>query len=151
MKYLIPILFIFLIPLTVFSQSMESLRSNYTKAVANKDLCATIIKELEHNNATPKLRAYLGAYQTIWANHAGNPVNKLATFNKGKNNIEYAILKSPNDIEIRFLRYSVQKEAPHFLGYSNHLAEDEAYLRTHIAEIDAPTLKALVERILQNK
>lgn len=88
-----------------------------------------MIEELELSKEKSVIAlAYLGAYQTVWANHIFNPLTKLATFKKGKKNIELAISKEPENIEIRYIRFSVQKNAPSFLGYNSHLKEDRDFL-----------------------
>ncbi len=38
--------------------------------------------------------AYLGGLLTIWANHLSNPISKLDTFKRDRNNIEKAINKA---------------------------------------------------------
>lgn len=47
--------------------------------------------------------AYLGGLQTIWANHVFSPISKLNTFKEGKKNIEQAIKKEPENVELRFI------------------------------------------------
>ena len=93
--------------------------------------------------------AYLGAYQTIWANHVFNPLSKLATFKKGKNNIELAISKEPENVEIRYIRFSVQKNAPSFLGYNSHLKEDKDFLVKNKKNINSDLLQKNIETLLK--
>lgn len=111
------------------SSDLNEVRSSYSKAVLDKKLCEKMIEELELSKEKSVIAlAYLGAYQTVWANHIFNPLTKLATFKKGKKNIELAISKEPENIEIRYIRFSVQKNAPSFLGYNSHLKEDRDFL-----------------------
>ena len=60
------------------------MRSNYNKAVTDKDLCALMIKDLQQTDNETLPLAYLGGLETVWAKHAVNPISKLKTFNKGK-------------------------------------------------------------------
>ena len=131
------------------SMSLEEIRNNYGKAVANKSICKSMINELNTNNINAVQQAYLGAYQSVWANHAINPIEKLSTFNKGKNNIEKAVKKNANNIEIRFLRFSIQKKSPGFLRYKNHMVQDEKFLIQHQSSITSPALKKMVTDILK--
>lgn len=137
-----------LIGFSASAQSLTELRTNYTKAVKSKTICEQMISQLEKNASTPVYLAYLGAYQTIWANHVINPISKLNTFKKGKNNLEKAISSDQNLIESRFLRYSIQKNAPQFLGYSKHLNEDELFLKKHLKEVQSPELYNAIKSIL---
>lgn len=130
--------------------SLEDIRKNYEISVSDKKVCQSMIEQLSHRLNNNVHLAYYGAFQTIWANHTGNPFEKLKTFNKGKKNIDKAALLSPNSVEIIFIRYSIQKQSPKFLGYKGHLKEDEAYLLKHIKDITNLHLKSMVHNILNN-
>lgn len=131
--------------------SMEEVRNNYVKAVSDKQVCKTMISNLigNHENNNVYL-AYLGAFQAIWANHTINPIEKLNTFNKGKNNIDKALKMSEDNIEIRFIRYSIQKKTPAFLGYKDALQIDKDFLLQRQHTISSPALKRMVNNILKS-
>ena len=93
--------------------------------------------------------AYLGALQTIWANHTLNPLSKLSTFKKGKKNIEAAIKKEPNNAESRFIRLSVQKNAPKFLGYQSNIKEDVEFIKNNRSQIKSNILNQYIEPLLK--
>ncbi len=133
----------------VFSQNidLDYLRQNYEKAVEDKVLCQNMIKSLEAKKDQTIYLAYLGGLQTIWANHTFNPLAKLNTFNKGKANIEQAIQKDKENIEIRFIRLSVQKNAPSFLSYNSQVKEDEQYVRNNKHKIKSIYLLQLINKI----
>lgn len=88
---------------------LDYVRNNYNKAVANKNLCARMIEDLKPVKSEPLYLAYLGGLQAIWANHVVNPIAKLNTFREGRKNIEIAVLKEPNNVEVRFIRFSIKK------------------------------------------
>ena len=77
---------------------LEEVRKNYQTAVTDENVCQSMIEELSPNLTTNVLLAYYGAFQTIWANHAINPIEKLETFNKGRKNIDKAAENSPNNL-----------------------------------------------------
>jgi hypothetical protein len=81
--------------------------------------------DLEIND--PVLIAYKGAAEMTMANCVGNPWKKYQYFKKGKEKIETAITKYPDNFEIRYLRFAVQSNLPGFLNY-NHLEEDVHFL-----------------------
>ena len=109
-----------------------------------------MIEELELSKEKSVIAlAYLGGYQTIWANHVFNPLSKLATFKKGKNNIELAISKEPENVEIRYIRFSVQKNAPSFLGYNNNLKEDRDFLVKNKKNINSDFVQKNIETLLK--
>ena len=130
--------------------SLEVVRNNYQIAVQDKDICLSMIQQLENNHESNVYLAYLGAFQTIWANHTFNPIEKMNTFNKGKINIEKAVKLSPNDVEIIFIRHSVQKNCPGFLGYDDNLIEDKNFLYKNLGSITSATLNSMVENLLKS-
>ncbi|WP_313216128.1 hypothetical protein [Soonwooa sp.] len=132
------------------NSDLNEVRTSYNKAVLDKKLCKNMIDELELSKEKSVIAlAYLGAYQTIWANHVFNPLSKLATFKKGKNNIELAISKEPENVEIRYIRFSVQKNAPSFLGYNNNLKEDRDFLVKNKKNINSDLLQKNIETLLK--
>jgi len=108
---------------------LNYIRENYYKAFNDKKLCIQMLKDLKSLENESVYLAYLGAFQTICANHFFNPISKLNIFNKGKKNIELAVDKNPNNIEIRFIRLSVQKNSPSFLNYKININEDKMFLK----------------------
>ena len=132
------------------NSDLNEVRASYSKAVLDKKICKKMIEELELSKEKSVIAlAYLGAYQTIWANHVFNPLSKLATFKKGKNNIELAISKEPENVEIRYIRFSVQKNAPSFLGYNSHLKEDRDFLVKNKKNINSDLLQKNIETLLK--
>ncbi|MBB5440428.1 hypothetical protein HDC92_004129 [Pedobacter sp. AK017] len=110
-----------------------------------------MIAELEKtkNNSATHL-AYLGGLQTIWTNHVFSPISKLNTFKEGKKNIEQAIKNEPNNAELRFIRLSVQKNAPSFLGYKSSIDEDTEFIKKNKNQISSDILHKNIETLLIN-
>ena len=128
---------------------LEELRANYAKLSNDKELCANVIVELDHiKNISAIYLGYLGGAQTINSKHVSNPLNKLKTFNKGKKNIEEAIRIEPENLELRFIRLSVQKNAPSFLNYYSKVEEDTQILSENRHKISSINLRRNIEKIL---
>lgn len=150
MKILMLFSTVLLMNVSFKNSDLNEVRTSYSKAVLDKKLCKKMIEELELSKEKSVIDlAYLGAYQTIWANHVFNPWSKLATFRKGKNNIELAISKEPENVEIRYIRFSVQKNAPSFLGYNNNLKEDKDFLVKNKKNINSDFLQKNIETLLK--
>jgi hypothetical protein len=123
------------------SMDLETVRLNYDKAASDKKLCQAMIETLRTNTESAVHRAYLGAFQTIWAKHSSNPISKLQTFKKGKRNIEEAVMSKPDNVEIRLLRLSVQSNCPSFLGYKKNIEEDKKFILSNTKNITSVFLK----------
>ncbi len=57
--------------------------------------------------------------------------------------------KEPENIEIRFIRLSVQKYAPSFLGYNKNIKEDLSFIQKNRQEIKSQILLNNVDKLLK--
>src|SRR4051812_28711448 len=65
----------------------------------------------------PLAAAYLAAAEMASAQYKINPLSKLSAFNSGKKMLEGAVNSDSINVEIRYIRYTIQNNAPSFLGY----------------------------------
>lgn len=109
---------------------MVKLRGLYYKAASNKEDAVSFYNYLKNNPGINSgvFSAYSGMSYMIRANYAFNPYNKLSFFIKGKDKLETSIENNPHVVELRFLRYCIQTNAPAFLGYNSKIKEDKTYL-----------------------
>lgn len=150
LKKVVVLVIFSLVGMACYGQSMdlESIRANYKKAVLDKKLCLTMIKGLSRGTESPVHLTYLGAFQMIWAKHVINPISKLKTFNMGKKKIEDAVMAEPNNLEIRILRLSVQKNSPAFLGYHKNVEEDQKFIQANNKNITSTHLRNMLEDLI---
>ncbi|HET8963249.1 MAG TPA: hypothetical protein VFM99_05095 [Chitinophagales bacterium] len=135
---------------TTSKLSLDDIRRNYQLAVDNKSICRNMIDQLGDNTGDNVQLAYRGAFQTIWAHHTYNPVSKFNTFNAGKDNIEKAVALSPYNVEIIFIRYSIQKNCPSFLGYKSNMQSDRNFLQNNLNNITSAELKKMAVAVLNS-
>jgi len=137
---------VFMMVSNFFSMSdveVATLRKLYYEAAENK----TAVKKLSallakvNDNSDAILIGYRGATEMMEAKYAFNPVTKLSRFNKGKNYLEKAIKKEPKQVELRFIRFSIQTNLPSFLGYNDHIKIDKDALINSVVKIDDKQLK----------
>ncbi|MEJ7779687.1 MAG: hypothetical protein WKF68_08855 [Daejeonella sp.] len=131
--------------------SISEVRLKLHKATSNEKACRELIAELgpynERNNAL--FTGYRGGANMIMAKHVFNPFSKLSYFNKGKSMLEKAIQAEGKNVELRFLRYSIQTNVPVFLGYKSHLKNDYDFLKQAIPAIKDSNLKKIITSYLQ--
>jgi hypothetical protein len=112
---------------------IHTLRREYLQAVENEKKTDELLATLTRlNSQEPLLIGYKGALEALKAKHAFNPYNKMNYLKKAQKTFEQAIGLSPEDVELRFLRFSVQHYLPAFLGASKHLEEDKQVIVQHI-------------------
>jgi len=148
-------IFLLLSALFIFSSftiySLDDVRKNYSQLATDKKMCSELLAQLEKNKDQSLTHlAYLGSLQTIWANHVFSPISKLKTFNKGKKNIEQAIKKEPDNVELRFIRLSVQKNAPTFLEYHSNIKEDIQFIKNNRSQIKSNVINQYIESLLKD-
>lgn len=81
-----------------------------------------------------RLMAYKGTARATSASCVLSPFAKLSRFKEGKSLIEKSVETDSNNVEIRFLRLSVQLNAPDFLNYSDMINADRALIVQRLAE-----------------
>lgn len=133
--------------------SLSQVRSLYQRASEEEKAGKKLLKLTEeYDEENPVFLGYYGAAHMMMAKHVINPFSKMSHFNKGKKLYTRAIGSAPENIELRFLRFAVQSEAPGFLGYKENLEEDKNFLLSHIQKVSDPELyKMIVEYLLDSK
>lgn len=152
MKKLFILFLIAYIPFRLFAGDKDLLkvRDLYYRASANKEDAEIFHEYLiaKPEITTDLLSGYKGISYMIKANYSWNPYNKLSFFNKGKDLLDNAIGKDPSNVELRFLRYCVQANAPGFLGYSGKIKEDKALILYGYAFLKDTDLKYRIKNYL---
>lgn len=129
--------------------NVDKMRADYASAVKDKKLCETNLKILaQANTATEK--GYLAAYEILWAKHMGNPFSKMGQFKKGKKLLESVIIKYPDNIDLRFIRWSVQTHAPSFLNYHNDRLRDKQFLVHNLSKLPNPEGRKIIYAYLKD-
>lgn len=110
----------------LFADELAELRKDYFASINNEKAAEKFYVNLKKKSPTdPLVMAYYGSAQALRAKHAFNPYNKISYLKSGLKTLEAAVNKSPDNLEIRFLRFSLEHYIPAFLGYSKHLETDK--------------------------
>src|SRR5690606_25816949 len=127
MKYLFFI--IFFASFISNAQDLKEIRAEYPIAVENAETANKLAADLLKVNATkPILVAYNGAVSTLKAKFAKEKNEKKEFFKEGVSLIESAVTAEPSNIEIRYIRLSVQENSPKFLGYHKNIEQDKEFV-----------------------
>jgi len=132
----------------ILAIDLEVIRTNYERAVKDESLCQQIMMELSHKTDSTIYLGYFGAFQAIWANHVSSPFVKLSTFKTGKRNIEKSIEIEPNNVELRFVRLSIQLNSPFFLNYRHRIEEDKLFIKNNLNTITSESLKQMCSKLI---
>ena len=76
-------------------------------------------------NKSPLITGYTGTLQALKAKHHWNPYYKVKYVKDAEKIFAKAIAADPHNIEIRFLRFSVDYKLPRLLGYTKNMEADK--------------------------
>jgi hypothetical protein len=127
---------------------LPQLRLTFEQSVHQEAKARYLIETLEQGQGALN-QGYLGATYMVMANHTANPLSKLKYFKKGKGLLEQAISASPNNAELRMLRYAVQISVPGFLNYSSQQGADRAFLQASLKNMEDPALRNKISEVLK--
>lgn len=85
----------------------------------------------------------------LMAKHVINPFSKLSYFKKGRIMLEKAINTDKNNVELRFLRYTIQTSVPAFLNYSQDKKQDKEFLISSLVSLEDHELKQAINNYLK--
>ena len=140
-----------------FSTDLPQIRKEYYAAVNSEKASDKFYQRLKQlNSDKPLLKAYLGSAQAIRARHAINPYNKIKYLNEGLKTLQIAVKNDPENLEIRFLRFSLQHYVPAFLGKSKELTMDKTkivslFSQRKFGSLDEPMLRSIVSFMKESK
>ncbi|MFN5183636.1 MAG: hypothetical protein ACK5D5_11510 [Bacteroidota bacterium] len=132
---------------------MKTVRTLFFEATKSKAKTESMIKYLQNKNTfnDPVLKGYLGMSHILLAKHGFNFFTRLNNFNKGKEILEDAISRDKNNIELRFLRLTVQMNVPGVLNYSSNIDSDKKIIRDNFSKIKEEDLKIKVKQFYESK
>jgi hypothetical protein len=150
MKFLACLTFLLLINIFDSEMKVNAVRNLYFEAAEKKEAAVKLSKVLSYVNdkSAPILICYKGAAQMLEAKYINNPFNKLSRFKQGRELIENAIKKDHNNLEMRFIRFSLQTNLPSFLGYNNWIEKDKKELLMQTSKIKDIDLKQKIIKYL---
>ena len=129
---------------------IKEVRIMLHNATSNEEACTKMISLLAPFNETnnPLLFGYRGGATMLMAKHAFNPFSKLSYFKKGKLMLESAINADHTNVELRFLRYTIQTNVPGFLNYNSDKNLDRTFISQSLPKLKDQELKKIISEFL---
>lgn len=114
--------------------NLNEIRVSYLAASDSEENIEKLVKLCENYN--DKNSSIVFAYKTVAEmmiiRYRYSPLKKLEIFNNKSKFLDLIIEQNKNNIEIRFLRYCIQRESPMFLGYNKELDLDYTFILRNI-------------------
>ena len=108
--------------------SLSEIRTLYKMSYNNSDKADLLVQHTEKQVSDGVYLAYHATGLAFQAKNGWNPATKLSKAKAAYSELNKAVNLLPNNLEVRFLRFSFESAAPDFLGYNNHLNADKAEL-----------------------
>lgn len=139
------------------SIDIKQIRKQLVLAVDQEETTDSLYTSLSSlSEKTPLIVGYLAALQALKAKHAWNPYRKLQYLNQSRKQFDNAIAADSTNIEIRFMRFSVQHNLPGFLGQSENLDADRQVIlvqldKENYGTADKSLTKTIIRFLLESK
>lgn len=105
------------------------LRHLYAEAVQTEAAAKVYHAQLHgYTGNDPAILAYRGVAEALLARYQWSPMAKLRAVREAQRLFTRAVGLAPDNVEVRFLRYTVEANVPRYLGFSQHLTEDRAHI-----------------------
>lgn len=155
MKKIILLLVFVSLQISAFCQvTIDEARKIYTESMDNKTTCEAAYAKFASvkNSGNPLLTGYKGAVSVAMSKHGKAAKEKLAYFNEGKKLIESSILEDNKNVELRFIRFTIQTNVPPALKYNKEIANDKKYIIDNLASVKNSGVRSRIkEYMLQYK
>lgn len=152
MKSIVIIISFLCIPLQ--SLDLNTIRNSYKEAAQDSTKLKEYNKQLTTvtKDSNTIFVGYKGAGIALKGRYSKKIKEKKKFFIEGIALLEFAIEKSPNSIELRFIRLGIQENTPKLLKYKGKIAEDKNYILNQFKAVKSLKLKEHIrEYILQSK
>lgn len=139
------------------NREIAELKTNMVKAVENSKLTDSLFKKLNAlSNKTALVTAYTGTLEALKAKHSWNPYNKIKYVSRSLKTMKKAIGMDKENMEIRFIRFSIEHFTPSFLGFSKDLDVDRKEIVKHyqnhnFGSIDEELIKNVAKFMIESK
>ncbi len=127
--------------------TLETARAYYLKGGTDSK-SAESLKTLTTGKTEAIYKAYNGVAWGFLAKHNSNPVNKLSYVKKSLSLLNDAVLADAINVEVRFLRFSVEENIPSIVSFTSHVSGDKAMILNNLLPSHAfyKTMKAYLQQ-----
>ena len=129
--------FFLIISIYIAQLDVSTIRGHYKEAVVSKESTLSLHEKLEKTSLNDDIRlvAYKGAVTALMARYEKGVQLKGETFKNGIEWIEYAVKKDTTNIEVHFVRLSIQQNSPKFLKYNKDIQRDKEMILNNFFSI----------------
>jgi len=110
---------------SVLTDEFSNIKVAVQRAIESSSVTDSLYRVLKSRDSeNPLIIGYIGTLEALKAKHSWNPYNKIKYVALSQKTMRVAVERDPTNLEIRFMRFSIQHYTPSFLGFSKDLEED---------------------------
>ena len=142
MKYILVLLFFF--NFSNAQSDIQDIRKIFILSIDSYQKCSQLNRmSSERVSKCPIYHSYNIVSRILESKYLRNPVKKVKVFKENTKRLDSLVASYPKKIEIRFLRYSIQLNAPKILGYTTFVNEDYEFIIKNISHADEDLKKII--------
>jgi hypothetical protein len=152
MKHLMAVCLVFLLATALVAEAQID-KGSYYKALSSgeEESIDKILAKLETEKTSPKVNAYKGALTMKKAGFVKGVGGKVKTFKKGAHLLEDEIKSNPGNTEFRFLRLTIQENAPGILKYNKEIDADKQAVVSGFDRLDTDLKNVITDYAKDSK
>ena len=129
------------------------LRNLFFEASNSKEKTEYMLKVLSvaNDKSVPIVKGYTAMSYMLLAKHGFNFFSRYNNFITGRELLESAISQDRNNLELRFLRITVQLNVPSILNYSGDIEGDKKLIMANFRHIQDPDLRNKINNFFIKK
>jgi len=147
----IVISFLFIIVCNAQTNNLDQIRKSYLESAKSEENIKKLISTCEEyiSKNDPIIFTYRIVADLMLIKYKYNPLYKLKLFTDYSRKLDLIVTNNFNNIEIRFLRYCVQKQSPRFLGYNDNLELDYQFIIQNV-DVQSKELQEYIRSTLKS-
>ncbi|NND77894.1 MAG: hypothetical protein HKN39_06895 [Flavobacteriales bacterium] len=116
---------------------IATIREKFFKLTLDSKDTEAVLEEVRSiENKSGIILAYEAALQALMAKVVWNPLSKINHLKLSNKIFDLAVEKDPENIEIRFIRFSVEYHIPKWLRLSRNMDKDKDYIMSNLELFD---------------
>jgi len=133
MKSYYTVLLLVAYSLLAFGQSKSTeLRSNYLNSSLDESKMQSFKQSIEKTTDTKLKESYAAVYLALEAKYGTYPIYRYKKIKESLQKLDDLAAKYSKDLEIRFLRMSIQSYTPKWLGFSDDITQDKEFILNNL-------------------
>ena len=116
---------------------IKKVRADFYEIALNSSRTIEVLNEVRAiENPSAVIKAYEGAIEAMMARVVWNPITKLKHVRKSQKIFKEAVKMDEDNVEVRFIRFAVEYNIPHWLGFSKNLQTDKDFIMANLEKFD---------------